>query len=1184
MLQRQIMFKQLQEMQRRQQLQELGGASNHDYVDQLTSSKKPSAVQLSSTVNRAPIRDPRMLMYDNMQMVQQGESGIFQGFPSGLVPSQGMSPPQFDMSIYGNPGPNADMNLNQYPYAQDPSNFSANLSTKSNSIPLGMSPVHPSATASSFMNLQGSFSADQSTVSDGSLLSCQVFQEKNLFGQVPFHNSSSNPFPVNYSPQGITTQRSTTEGRLEVEDTGWPAYSPGEVSKVDMSEASATLDPLEQKILYGSDDRGWLSSFGASDEKGAGDFECTVENPSFGDTLPSIQCGSWSALMQSAVTETSSSDTVVQEEWSELSFQNPEPSSDNQPSNLSNGENLQDNWVDRNLQNVSSPSSEPEQLFPRLDMKGSFPGFQHSGKQFRKQKDESQCESSHISGQCSTDYNSQLKHPTGRNQLVQTSFLSENTRTPRYEENSKTGHELQDTLWHSNPVSGGFQMPFGQLNQPNYNRYSVESEKMGPKDNVDPLSVGASDLYSQNTAAQSILTNSQEFGFRLGPADSRPPQSYSLFPSSPMGNLNVKSLPNSYEKDYIKNQHPTPSVPSFMSRINASPSGPRFSLSENVAVTQPSGTSVSSQRAGFLTGFPSPGADVTTQQDTSSPRANKFSSSLFRTPGSASSSLETTSRAPEQSSLDWSKHKYNVGYDEQKKASFLPESSTEIHNPTPLSSNTDSKQSLRKYSEVDGVASGSYMRHTSPQPYDQVEKKDIESPIFSISDSRAFGHPLQKNLSLLHQFHRPSPRDGQTDPGKRFPFNYQSTTANSRELLLSGLSVSVKDKAVAFSPGNVMGTFTKEADDQPAKASSTDYLRSSQQTEMIRQNESQGQSIDKEASAVAYQSQISLQMAPSWIKQHGNLKNFEAIPAYNQKAATTAMPPFSELSTGNLPENRLDLQVDSTNAAQGSGTRPSSAGTLIASKPLSPPSMLPSDLSYQHLSVSKLGKRKIVALDLEPWHKEVNSEAPRPQNISMAEFEWAQALNRRQEEARNEADIVANVLPVVRAKRRLIVTTQLMQQVFRPAVKGIIFGDASSNCDYLAYSAARTTLGDACNLNSKTPSDSNDVSPDKLNTSKRTIPSDFSKIVECLISQAEKLEGDLSRLDRSLSVVDIKVESQELEKFSTLNRFAKFHFKAHVDPTSSSGPSTVQKTTPQRYVTASPMPKILPEDTECISL
>lgn len=424
MLQRQIMFKQLQELQRKQQLQELNGVRNQDYVDQLmTSSKQASPLQLNPSVNRTPIRDSRMLMFDNMQMMQQNESTVFQGLPSGLVLSQGqnnalgptgMSPPQFDMSLYGDIAPNSEKNLNQYPYPQDLSNFSANLSTKSN---------NPSSIARSFMTQQGNFSTDQSTESDGSLLSYQDFQEKNLFGQVPFHSSNGNLL---------------SDGRLE--DSGWPGNSPNEGSKVDMSETSATLDPLEEKILYSSDDHDWLSSFGTSSKTGAGDFDCTVENPSFADTVPSIQKGSWSALMQSAVTETSSSDTVVQEEWSGFSFQNPEPSSDNnQLSNLSNGENLQDNWVDRNLQNVSSPSSEPEQLFPKQNMDCSFPGFQHSGKQFFKQKDEFQCESSPRNVSQLTDYNSQLKHPTGRDQMPQTSLLQENTWNSQYKENLKNG-------------------------------------------------------------------------------------------------------------------------------------------------------------------------------------------------------------------------------------------------------------------------------------------------------------------------------------------------------------------------------------------------------------------------------------------------------------------------------------------------------------------------------------------------------------------------------------------------------------------------------------------------------------------------------------------------------------------------------------------------------------------------
>lgn len=364
-----------------------------------------------------------MLMVDNTQMIQQDESGIFQGFPSGLVLSQshnsntlgsmGLSPQQYGMSLYNAPPPNTDMNLNLYSHLQDPSNLSVNRLTKNT--------MHPSALGSSFMGRQGNFSSDQISMPDGSLLPNQVFQEKNVFGQISFQSFTADLSSLNYSPQGITTKRNTSivesEGRHE--DTGWAGISSGK------AEADASLDPLEQKFLYGTDGHSWESSFGSSSKMGTGGFESTVENPSYMDTSPSIQSGSWSALMQSAVAETSSSDTAVQEEWGGLSFQNPKPSSDNQISNFIDSEKPQDNWVDRNLHSASSPSSEPDQLFQKSSMKCSFPGFQQPGHQYLKQNDEFHSLSSLSTGQHLADYNSQLKHPTGGNELVQTSLHSE---------------------------------------------------------------------------------------------------------------------------------------------------------------------------------------------------------------------------------------------------------------------------------------------------------------------------------------------------------------------------------------------------------------------------------------------------------------------------------------------------------------------------------------------------------------------------------------------------------------------------------------------------------------------------------------------------------------------------------------------------------------------------------------
>ena len=52
--------------------------------------------------------------------------------------------------------------------------------------------------------------------------------------------------------------------------------------------------------------------------------------------------------------------------------------------------------------------------------------------------------------------------------------------------------------------------------------------------------------------------------------------------------------------------------------------------------------------------------------------------------------------------------------------------------------------------------------------------------------------------------------------------------------------------------------------------------------------------------------------------------------------------------------------------------------------------------------------------------------------------------------------------PRLRSKRRLIYTTQLMQQLFRPPPARVISLIASSNYELVAYTAARGALGDTC--------------------------------------------------------------------------------------------------------------------------
>ena len=77
-------------------------------------------------------------------------------------------------------------------------------------------------------------------------------------------------------------------------------------------------------------------------------------------------------------------------------------------------------------------------------------------------------------------------------------------------------------------------------------------------------------------------------------------------------------------------------------------------------------------------------------------------------------------------------------------------------------------------------------------------------------------------------------------------------------------------------------------------------------------------------------------------------------------------------------------------------------------------------------------------------------------------------------------------------------------------------------------------------------------------------------------------------LDKRASILDLRLETQEIEKFSIINRFAKFHGRgqADVSDTSSSSDTAAkaQRTFSQRYVTAVPVPRNLPERVQCLSL
>lgn len=71
------------------------------------------------------------------------------------------------------------------------------------------------------------------------------------------------------------------------------------------------------------------------------------------------------------------------------------------------------------------------------------------------------------------------------------------------------------------------------------------------------------------------------------------------------------------------------------------------------------------------------------------------------------------------------------------------------------------------------------------------------------------------------------------------------------------------------------------------------------------------------------------------------------------------------------------------------------------------------------------------------------------------------------------------------------------------------------------------------------------------------------------------------RLDNSASILDLRLEGQDLEKFSIINRFAKYLGGVEND---NSETSTTRKPSARRYVYSIPPPRNFPDWVQCLSL
>ncbi|XP_058070377.1 uncharacterized protein LOC131219324 [Magnolia sinica] len=657
-----------------------------------------------------------------------------------------------------------------------------------------------------------------------------------------------------------------------------------------------------------------------------------------------------------------------------------------------------------------------------------------------------------------------------------------------------------------------------------------------------------------------------------------------------------------------------------------------------------------SQQGAFSTVMHNVWTNIPAQQRLSGGPSTKVPSNSFQPIYPSPRSLETTSWASQKADDQNMKKGGNGPFDlasSSVNSQQLPHGEEQPCKDSSLQERADQAQqtagasqgqeSMSKHlSDGNSVASSSPTVHSHQQELgrgkitqepSQREHLSLQKTVASNQSIEAFGRTLKpsdfphQNYSLLHQMQ--AMKGAETDPSRKgvkrpradFGSDAEQTVAKTSQRSVYGYSKYVRDPAEnelnaapqrSFpSSDSKMLCFSSEGKDLNANSSSQLHVGDvpSQDMAMFGGNNQNHSSHTMHPGTIstplrgAERPQINPQMAPSWFERYGTYKNGQ-IPGMSdgmdnsrRPAKAAAQQFFFGKASDSLHANTATEQETAVDASQVAGVWQSPANLAAANEHLSSPHSLPPVVLNQTLAVVRPKKRISVALEL-PWHKEVTEGSERLQNISMAELDWAQAANRRIEKVEDDSEMMEDGPSMPRPRIRLILTTQLMQQLLRSLPPEILRADATAEYDSVTYFAAKLALGDACSLISYSQSDSHvhpnnrNIITEKLKASESVEDQFLSKVVEDFIGRARKLEDDLLRMDKQASIVDIKVECQDLERFSIINRFARFHGRGSADgaESSSSSDAMARRPFPQRYVTAVAMPRNLPEGVPCLSL
>ncbi|KAG8074024.1 hypothetical protein GUJ93_ZPchr0006g40792 [Zizania palustris] len=315
---------------------------------------------------------------------------------------------------------------------------------------------------------------------------------------------------------------------------------------------------------------------------------------------------------------------------------------------------------------------------------------------------------------------------------------------------------------------------------------------------------------------------------------------------------------------------------------------------------------------------------------------------------------------------------------------------------------------------------------------------------------------------------------------------------------------------------------------------------------------------------------VNLQMAPSLFERYGSHINGQNLAMFNLQK--TPVPPYNiPKSSWSMDNNSAENRINS-----GHSVRP---GQYISSTKM--------EVSVPSSTMKRMPKkRKSTESDLVSWHK-IIEHSQTLRNMSMTEMEWAWAASRLMEKMEDEAESLEGAPVNYLRRKRLSLSTRLIQQVLPAIPATVLRAQAVSAYESVTYNIAMSTLGDACSMasyNSHALTDHENNSSEQTNTKK--MEDRLSKVVEVFVGRIRKMENDFVSLNKRASMLDVQLECQDLERISIVNRLGRFHGRNHAAGVEASSASEMipRRIFPERHVMSFAVPGNLPEGVYCLSL